>query len=344
MNLKRIAFGGVMALGLMTSGAYAATSVGFVSPPNGSTYAVGTAVTVTGQAGASGGSGTGLDLALVLDGSGSMGGARLAAQAAAAKALVDALPTVGVSVSVVSFDGSTPSDLRIPLTSTSSATNVTAIKAAIDAVPASGGTDIQNGITRAAGELTGANHIAGRVQQMVVISDGGQSISPIYAASNAAVAAGVDAIHSVGIPGHTPSTMQAVVAGMNQTYEGTVNVSAGGDDYGVYTNASDLNALINLFNGTAGNLVGLDFINLTLPDGTVINNYATDGLGNFSVNWNIQAGANTFTVFAQGTDGTTATASWTLFGGTGPAQVPVPAPLALMGLAMLAMRRLRKSA
>ncbi|KNX40165.1 von Willebrand factor type A domain protein [Roseovarius tolerans] len=152
------------------SAANAAGSVQFNSPADGSSAVVNTAITPTGSASITGTTGDGLDLVLVLDSSGSMGGSRAAAQRAAAKALVASLPTSTSSVSIVEFDSD--ANLVIGLTPLTPASNITAINAAIDVVDASGGTFIGSGIDEATGILTGAGATASRSQQMVVLSDG----------------------------------------------------------------------------------------------------------------------------------------------------------------------------
>ena len=92
-NLVAILFG--IAVMLTAGVAMADTSVSWISPIDGSSFSAGTIVNPIGQAGTSGiTGGTGLDLALVLDSSGSMGsGGRQEAQADAAHALVNALPS-----------------------------------------------------------------------------------------------------------------------------------------------------------------------------------------------------------------------------------------------------------
>jgi hypothetical protein len=326
-------------LSLLASGAaFAGASVAWTSPPNGSTYAVGTVVNPTGVASGVGGqAGTGLDLALVLDSSGSMGGAGQLAQRNAALALVAALPSATSSVAVVEFD----SDANLVLGLTPVSTGLATINAAITSVDASGGTNIAAGISTATAELTGANHIAGRTQVMVVVSDGSTSGADPGAAADAAIAAGVDNVHSVGIPGHVASQMQNIANGPD-------NITGNSDDIGVYT-AGSLDALTALFNGTAGNLVGLTRVDVTLPDGTLLVGVPTDGLGNFALSgWNIQAGANTFTATAYATDGSQASATLTLYGispNTGGGGNSVPdggTTAALLGFALCSVSFLKK--
>lgn len=316
----------VFALGVMGgSAANAAGSVSFTAPADGSNAAIGTHITPTGVASATGTTGDGLDLVLVLDSSGSMFGNLQAQQKIAAKALVDSLPTASTSVAIVEFDSGTST--LIGLTALNTAANIAAIKAAIDLVDASGGTTIGAGIDQAAGILTGADATAGRSQQMVVLSDGSSSGSPSTAAANAVIA-GVDNVHSVGLPGSVVSTMQGIATSGN----------------GVYSDATDLSTLQGIFDGTGGSLVGIDKIVVTLPDGTVIDPNAVSGVGAFTVAqaYNIQAGANTWNVTAFFDDGTSATDTVTV-NGVG-AQIPLPAglPLMLGGFGLLGALGLRR--
>ena len=173
-KMKRLvmSFVAVALFPLMVSTAVAGTSVAWTSPPNGSSFPAGTAVSPTGQASAFGTiGGTGLDLALVLDSSGSM---QLNAgtsqslqqwQKDAAIALVNALPVGSTAVTVIEFDSSA-STVRV-LSELS--TDKVQIIAAINSVDASGGTTIGSGIDQAASELTGANpHISYAVRRSAV--------------------------------------------------------------------------------------------------------------------------------------------------------------------------------
>lgn len=325
---------------LAGASAFADVSVIWTAPADGTVYPVGTLVNPIGAATASGviGGAAGLDLALVLDSSGSMtssnsGKTRQQWQRDAAIALVNALPQGSTSVSVVEFD----SDASTVRTLTPLVPDKALVIAAINAVDASGGTTIGAGITQGTAELTGANHTAGRNQVMIVISDGSSSGSPGESA-DAAAGAGVDQIHSVGIPGHVISTMQSIVDGLDD------NFAAASDNHGTYTGFSsgdDLNALIGLFSGTGGSLVGLSSVDVTLPDGSVLSG-VQDGLGNFTVptigSWPIQAGPNVFTALATATDGSTATATLTLIGRTPSSSVPdAGSSLALLGLGIFGL-------
>jgi len=281
-----------VAFSLIAASAMAATSVSWSSPANGSNYPVGTLVAPTGQASGVGQTGNGLDLALVIDESGSMRGSRLATAKSAAISLVNALPVDTSSVTVIGFDHN--SQTYITLTALNP--NKAAVIAAINSITAGGNTNIAAGILAANAELA-ANHTAGRAMMEVVLSDGYPNSGNHLAAATAAAAAGIT-VHTVGIPGHNSTVMQAIATN-------------GG---GMYT-SSDLAGLVALFNGTGGSLVGLDHVDIQLADGSWINDIATDGLGNFILPAQVIAlGANTFTAYAYGTDGTNASALLTLNG------------------------------
>ncbi len=305
----------VTAAGLAATGAaQAGTSVSWVNPADGSTFPCGTEITPTGQASSAGViGGSGLDLALVIDTSGSMGSinngkSRIQWAQEAAVALINSLPAATTAVTIITFDDD--SQVYRQLTQLIPLSNVTALNSAVNALTAPGpATGIGLGINSATGELVGSRHTVGRSQQMVVLSDGFNNTGPdpVSSAANA-IGAGVDAIHTVGVPGHDPALMKNIA-------DGPDNAVATGDDYGVYTPVSDLTTLEGIFNGTTGNLVGLDHVDVTMPNGTTVT-VPTDGLGNFSAPGPVALadGPQTWVAKAYGKDGTFAVANLTVNG------------------------------
>ena len=151
--MKKLLFSSLIAAGLATV-ANADVSVAWTAPPNGSGSPVGTCVAPIGQATASGSvGGDGLDLALVLDSSGSMvsvpsgqSKSLQVLQREAAIALVNALPEGTTSVTVIEFD----EDANTAQVLTALSSDKAAVIAAINSVDANGGTNIGLGIDEAA--------------------------------------------------------------------------------------------------------------------------------------------------------------------------------------------------
>ncbi len=307
MIIKKIAsIGSITALSLV-SGASTAAVVNIGFNPEGSTVVAGNVVTVGGSAGGLTG-GSVWDVAIVLDSSGSMlSEGRQQLQQQAANALITSLPSSS-SVSVVEYDRN--ANIVVGLTPVS--TGLSVITNAVNATDARGGTDIRDGIEAASNELTVANNgFAGnpdtsRSQVMVVLSDGGSNSRIAHNAAQSAVTAGVSQVHSIGIStSHDESVMQNIVSGVDGIYNNS-------DDIGVYTDGSDLSSLVSLFSG-GGTLVGLDRIEITLPDGTVLRSangdFTIGALGNFEFDFQLVEGANSFSALAFGTDGSSASTS-----------------------------------
>ncbi|WP_433989111.1 hypothetical protein SuNHUV7_32990 (plasmid) [Pseudoseohaeicola sp. NH-UV-7] len=319
--------------GLLSAGeTQAASSVSWTSPPNNSSAPVGTLVMPEGIANVSGATGSGLDLVLVLDSSGSMGfsspSGRVQTQRDAANALIASVPQASSRIGIVHFDSSATT-----VQSLQSATNQATLLASTTVSPG-GGTQTDAGINLAASMLKADDN--GASKQMVVISDGvpNSQTAAVQAATNANSGTVPVQVNTVGIPS-TPFGNQQDIA------------TAGG---GTFVTATSPQALIDLFNGTAGNLVGISQIDVVLPDGTVLSDIGlTSGLGTFKVpqNYALKLGANTWKVTAFFDDNTSKSANLTVFGtAVGTNVVPLPAAgwLLLAGLGGLgALRRFRKT-
>jgi hypothetical protein len=320
-----------MVMAWMVTPVFAVSAVNWIAPANGTTFPVGTLVAPTGVASGIGTTGEGLDLALVLDSSASMTAlvnvdgviqTRAQWQKDAAIALLESLPTANVAVTVVEFDYySSLVRWLSPLS-----TEKDAILAAIDAVDASGSTFIGKGIDVATAELTGVNHTAEWVQQMVVFSDGYTAGVPADNVA-AAVTAGVDAVHSIALPGADLATMESIAIAGNGTF---IDAST----------PAGLQQLIERFSGQGGSLVGIDHVDISMPDGSFVGSIAVDALGHFTTpEWLMQLGTNTFMATAYAIDGTSASAPLSLYG---VAQVAEPDMLPLLGLGLFGLIGLRR--
>src|ERR687884_969407 len=106
-----------------------------------------------------------LNFCLVLDRSGSMQGAKLAAMKDATKRVIDTLTPQDV-VSIVLFD-----DTVQVLTPATPASDKDALKAAIDGIEEAGGTALSGGLQAGQAELR-KNAAADRVSAMLALTDG----------------------------------------------------------------------------------------------------------------------------------------------------------------------------
>lgn len=289
--------------------------------------------------------GSGLDLVLALDSSGSMTSLTGAdvdgdgfndrlrkVQRIAARQLVDSLvPNSMVSVGIVDFDSR--ASVVQPLTTLTGAGPV-AVQNAINQINASGGTAIDLGVSRAADELS-ANGTAGRGQQIIVMSDGESDQSDAVSAATAAFAAGYQ-VNAIALPGANTTVLSAVA-------------TAGGGRFIDATN--DISKVIGAFSPSGGStsFVGVQSIMVTDPAN---NSYAVspDAFGSFSATpYTIMAGANVWRSVVTFDDGSTLSAELVVNGvpaGGGVAPVPLPggAALYLLGLAVAGAAVRRKAA
>jgi Ca-activated chloride channel family protein len=125
-----------------------------------------------------------LEVALVSDVSGSMGGSKIQALRTAATGFVDNLSSPD-EAAAISFASSASLDQELT-------TNYQAVKDAINAYTAGGGTSIAAGITAGENELlNGTNATMGASKVMIVLSDGQSNASAAISAANAAKANGI---------------------------------------------------------------------------------------------------------------------------------------------------------
>jgi len=159
-----------------------------------------------------------------------------------------------------------------------------------------------------------------------VFSDGYTSGDPATNAA-AAVTAGVEAVHSVALPGASITTMQSIATAGNGTF---INAST----------STGIQDLIDLFSGVGGSLVGIDHVDITMPDGTFLGSIAVDALGNFQTpDWLMKLGPNDFLATAYASDGSSASAMLTLYGTTAVAE---PGTLGLLGFGLLSLFGVRR--
>jgi hypothetical protein len=260
-----------------------------------------------------------------------------ATQRDAATALLDALPAASTSVGIVGFGANVVTLSPLTPVSSGQAALTTQLAVLNPAALQTFSTDTAGAINQAAALLRADDN--GRDKQMVVITDGAPNSQ--VAAVNAATAAKAGTpsvqVNTVGLPNTSFGNQEAIA-------------TAGG---GTFVTAGSLQSLIDLFTGTSGNLVGIDQIDVTLPDGTLLSDVPlTSGLGNFDVTqaFALALGNNVWTVNALFTDGGSAQATLNVIGvapGPNPNPVPLPAAawLLISGVASLgAVSRMRRRA
>lgn len=113
---------------------------------------------------------SGVDVVLAIDRSGSMDNGPLEDAKAAAKAFVDLMNlTTTDQIGLVSFESSATLDYRL-------SQDGSAVKQAIDALSASGGTNIAQALAKARTELTGSRHNPANQSVIVLLSDGASNV------------------------------------------------------------------------------------------------------------------------------------------------------------------------
>jgi len=209
-------------------------------PPGGEVTVV---LSLTGLGGGCQASRRSPDVVLVLDRSGSMSGQAFEDLKAAAKTLVDRLDLSTDQVGVVSF--SSQATLDQPLTRAAGA-----VRAAIDAMTATGDTNIAEAIRTAQAELTSPRRVAGNVPVMILMSDGQPTTGGDPSAAAADAKAAGTRVFTIGLgSGVDPDLMRALA-------------SAPGD----YFYAPDSGQLDAIYQQIAGVIGGGVATNITIID------------------------------------------------------------------------------
>ena len=151
-----------------------------------------------------------LEVALVSDVSGSMGGSALSSLKTAATSFVDNLSSPD-EAAAISFNSGATTDQELT-------TDYAAVQSAINAYTAGGGTSIAAGIDEGADELlNGTNATPGASKVMILLSDGNSSSSAAIAAANAAKNAGIR-IFTVALGSANTSLLQSLASGPDDAF------------------------------------------------------------------------------------------------------------------------------
>jgi len=151
-----------------------------------------------------------LEVALVSDVSGSMGGAPLSALKTAATDFVDNLSSPD-EAAAISFNSSASLDQELTV-------NYQAVKNAINAYTAGGQTSIAAGISAGENELiNGTNATAGASKVMILLSDGNSSASAATSAANAAKTAGIR-IFTIALGSANTSLLQSLASSPDDAF------------------------------------------------------------------------------------------------------------------------------
>lgn len=154
---------------------------------------------------------TAVDVLLVIDHSGSMYGQPLADEKVAAKGFVDRMNLSQDQVGLASFASSAGLDQQLTH-------NGTAVKNAIDALVASGNTNMGDGINAAQAELQSVRHNPAARPVMLLMSDGVPNVGPDpIAAAQTAKNAGTR-IFAVGLGGVDENLMRQIASSPSDYY------------------------------------------------------------------------------------------------------------------------------
>ncbi|WP_049985512.1 vWA domain-containing protein [Halobellus rufus] len=151
-----------------------------------------------------------LEVALVSDVSGSMGGSPIAALKTAATSFVDNLSSPD-EAAAISFSSSASTDQELT-------TDYQAVKDAIDDYNASGGTSIAAGIDEGTDELlNGTNATAGASKVMILLSDGNSNAGAATAAADSAKDAGIR-LFTIALGSANTSLLQSLASSPDDAF------------------------------------------------------------------------------------------------------------------------------
>ena len=307
-----------------------AQSVDFTFPSDGSSFDVGSTISVTGTATGATTAGD-LDLTVFIDTSFSTSLRPLAGEGDS-RQLVDITTQAITQLFGTLSDGTTVSAIEFNSRATNvfedlilSATTRPGIASQLAALFPNGGTDfsaaLQQGIDN--GVATG--------DQFLFFSDGQTGGSFQTEAEAIAAAGGI--LNTVGLPGTDVDVLAAIA-------------TAGGGTF--FDLTDDVGRIVDILTGVdgGGNVVGLSGLTVTLPDGTTVSPTA-NAFGQFTLpGFTIGAGENLFLAEASFDDGSIATASLRITGddGGGSTVIPLPATawMLLAGVAALGGLRRRR--
>jgi predicted ribosomally synthesized peptide with SipW-like signal peptide len=151
-----------------------------------------------------------LEVALISDVSGSMGGSPIAALKTAANNFVDNLSSPD-EAAAISFATSASTDQELT-------TNYQAVKSAINNYSAGGGTSIAAGVNEGADELlNGTNATAGASKVMILLSDGNSNASAAINAADAAKNAGIR-IFTIALGSANTSLLESLASSTDDAF------------------------------------------------------------------------------------------------------------------------------
>jgi hypothetical protein len=225
-----------------------------------------------------------------------------------AEALVDALDN-DIRLGLVDFD--LDSLLVAPLAPLGPPDAVPshrqAMKTALRALDRVGGTDFAQAIDFTAEYLA---NVPGNSKHLVVVSDGDSPSTEARMATMNAIAAGIDSVNTVGLPGADAVLMRDIADLGN----------------GVFVDGTNLGALVDGFKSILDGAETLTRLDITLPDGSIRENVTVGADGAFAIDGLIRQGNNLFQAKATSNLGNIAFADLNVIGGV----IPEPATAALL--------------